>query len=230
MSDPSFTGFTPDTFQFLSELRANNERDWFNANKDRYEAVREPGLALIRDIAKPLSKVSPFFTAVAKKSGGSMMRIYRDVRFSKSKLPYKTNLGIQFRHESGKDVHAPGFYFHIAPDEIFFGAGMWQPANDRLADIRRQIDDDPARWKRIVNRKAFRETFDRVGDSLKRKPRDYDIDHPLIEDLKRKDHIGATSLSRSEVLDRKLIQTLTAHMKTSLPFVRFLCDALHLPA
>jgi uncharacterized protein (TIGR02453 family) len=231
MSVPSFEGFSADTISFLKRLKKNNNRDWFNAHKDQYEQfVREPGLALIRDMEKPLKKVSPFFTAVAKKSGGSMMRIYRDVRFSKNKLPYKTNLGIHFRHEAGKDVHAPGFYFHVHPDEIFFGAGIWRPETDRLNDIRTVIDDDSARWKRIVNKKTFRESFERIGDSLKRPPRGFDANHALIEDLKRKDHLCRIFLTEKEIMDRKLIDRLTGHMKTAMPFVRFLCDALHLPS
>ena len=231
MTIPSFEGFSPKTISFLKKLKKNNNRDWFNEHKDDYEEhVREPGLALIRDMEKPLQKVSPFFTAVAKKSGGSMMRIYRDIRFSKNKTPYKTNLGMHFRHESGKDAHAPGFYFHIDPEEIFLGAGIWRPANDRLNQIRVLIDDDPARWKRIVRKKAFRESFTRGGTSLKRHPRGYDPEHPLIEDLKRKDHMGLVPLKESDIMDRDLIKKLVAQMKTAMPFVRFLCDSLHLPS
>jgi uncharacterized protein (TIGR02453 family) len=231
MALSTFDGFTPKTITFLKQLKKNNNRDWFNDHKDDYEAyVREPGLALIRDMEKPLRKVSPFFTAVAKKSGGSMMRIYRDIRFSKNKTPYKTNLGMHFRHETGKDAHAPGFYFHIDPDEIFLGAGIWRPENDRLNQIRTLIDDDPNRWKRIVNKKKFRETFTRGGTSLKRHPRGYDPDHPLIEDLKRKDHMVLVHLNTSDIMDRDLIKKLIAQMKTAMPFVRFLCDSLHLPS
>ena len=231
MSTSSFEGFSGKTITFLKQLKKNNDRDWFNDHKDDYEQfVREPGLAFIRDMEKPLQKVSPFFTAVAKKSGGSMMRIYRDVRFSKNKTPYKTNLGIHFRHEAGKDVHAPGFYFHVHPDEIFFGAGIWRPETERLNDIRTSIDDNPARWKRIVNKKSFRESFDRIGDSLKRHPRGFDAEHPLIEDLKRKDHLCRIHLTEAEIMDRGLINVLTAHMKSAMPLVRFLCDALHLPS
>lgn len=231
MSTPIFEGFSTDTVSFLQRLRDNNNRDWFNEHKDQFEeVVREPGLAFIRDMEKPLQKVSPFFTAVAKKSGGSMMRIYRDIRFSKNKTPYKTNLGIHFRHQAGKDVHAPGFYFHIHPDEIFFGAGIWRPETDRLNDIRTIIDDDPARWKRIVNKKKFRETFDRVGESLKRPPRGFDPNHALIDELKRKDHLCQIHLTENDILDRNLIDVIAVHMKSAMPFVRFLCDALHLPS
>ena len=231
MSEPIFEGFSSKTISFLQDLKENNNRGWFNAHKDEYEEfVREPGLALIRDMEKPLQKISPFFTAVAKKSGGSMMRIYRDIRFSKDKTPYKTNLAMHFRHETGKSAHAPGFYFHIRPDEVLLGVGIWGPESDVLKQIRFLIDDDQARWKRIIRKKAFRETFHQGGSSLKRHPRGYDPEHPLIEDLKRKDHMGINYLKQSDIMDRKLIDKLTAHMKTAMPYMRFLCDAQHLPS
>ncbi|MDB4392201.1 TIGR02453 family protein, partial [bacterium] len=104
-----FNGFPKETLPFLAELADNNDRDWFRENKPRYEAsVREPAMEFVEAMAGPLRKVSKHFSAVAKRSGGSIMRVYRDTRFSKNKTPFKTNLGIQFRHEFGKDVHAPG--------------------------------------------------------------------------------------------------------------------------
>ena len=112
----SFAGFPKDTLRFLADLSKNNDRDWFADNKDRYEsAFVEPSLEFIAAMEKPLKKISPFLVAAPKKQSGSLMRIYRDVRFSKNKNPYKTNIGIQFRHEAGKDVHAPGLYVHLAP-------------------------------------------------------------------------------------------------------------------
>ena len=126
--------FDASTLKFLRELRANNDRDWFNANKPRYEEhVLDPALRFIDAMYDPLADVAPRFTAIPKRSGGSLMRVYRDTRFSRDKTPYKTNIGIQFRHEFGRDVHAPGYYIHIEPDNAFIGAGMWRPAADPLA-------------------------------------------------------------------------------------------------
>ena len=226
-----FTGFPKDSIKFFKDLEKNNNRNWFAENKARYEDVLlNPALELVTEIAEPLrKKVSPHFLAVAKKSGGSLMRIYRDIRFSKNKTPYKTNLGIHFRHEAGKDVHAPGFYFHIDAKEIFVGAGIWHPDSKTLGMIRSLIDDDPKYWKRSKNSKAFKSAFELHGDSLKRPPRGYDANHPLIDDLKRKDHIGLLSLSRSDIYDRKLIDKLITNFKAAKPFVRFLCDAIHQP-
>ena len=226
-----FEGFTPDTLKFFRQLSKNNNRDWFAENKPWYEdVVLNPALELVKDIEKPLKKVSPHFRAIAKKSGGSLKRIYRDTRFAKDKTPYKTNLGIHFRHEFGKDVHAPGFYFHIDKDEIFVGLGIWRPDSPTIKKIRALIDDDPKRWKRVTNGKSFRETFELRGDTLKRNPRGYSEDHPLIVDLKRKDHFGITPLDKKELYSPKLIDTLTAKFKKGMPYVRFLCDSIPLPS
>lgn len=106
---------TPKLFSFFRDLKKNNDRDWFEANRARYERdVREPLLAFTDAFAEPLYKISPHFRAEPKKVGGSLFRIFRDVRFSKDKSPYKTHAGVHFRHERARDVHAPGFY--LAPD------------------------------------------------------------------------------------------------------------------
>ena len=106
--------FTPALFKFLRELNKNNTREWFQANKDRYETdVRNPMLGFIADFAPYLEGLSPQFVAEPRRSGGSMFRIHRDTRFSKDKSPYKTHAAAQFGHARGKDVHAPGFYLHL---------------------------------------------------------------------------------------------------------------------
>ncbi len=123
-----YTGFEPRTIRFLEQLRDNNDREWFKANKQRYEEdVLDVALRFIISMQEPLRDIAPRFTAVPTRVGGSLMRVYRDTRFSKNKLPYKTNIGIQFRHEQAKDVHSPGYYVHIEPDEVFIGVGMWRP-------------------------------------------------------------------------------------------------------
>ena len=115
----------PELFTFFRELKENNNRDWFQANKARYESqVREPLLQFIADFGLRLAEISPHYLADARRSGGSLFRINRDIRFSSDKSPYKTAAGVQFRHESGKDVHAPGFYLHLEPEGIFAGVGI----------------------------------------------------------------------------------------------------------
>ena len=116
--------FSKSTFKFLDQLAANNNRTWFEENKPRYESlIREPALEFIEAMAPALKMFAPHFRADPRKMGGSLMRVYRDARFSRDKTPYKTNIGIQFRHELGKDVHAPGFYVHISTAECFLAVG-----------------------------------------------------------------------------------------------------------
>ena len=133
----AFEGFPPDAVRFLAELGKNNNRPWFQANRNRYEqSVRAPALAFIEAMAPRLERASPRIYADPSPHGGSLMRIHRDTRFSNDKRPYKTNIGIQFRHERGDDVHAPGLYFHLDPKEFFLACGMWRPDGDALAAVR----------------------------------------------------------------------------------------------
>jgi len=225
-----FPGFQPTIFRFLEELADNNNRPWFQENKGRYERdVREPCLAFIRAFRPRLKKISPFFVASDRRVGGSLMRVYRDTRFTKDKTPYKTNAGIQFRHEFGRDIHAPGFYVHIAPDECFLAMGLWRPDRPSLEQIRAAIDDQPDRWRRVRNHKKFREHFALVGSRLKSAPRGYPTDHPMIEDLKRTDFLGLRDLSEKEVLDEAFADNVATLFAAARPFMRFLCEALKMP-
>ena len=219
--------FTRQTLSFLGQLAKNNRRDWFEAHRDQYEAVvREPALEFIRIMAAPVAKVSPHLRVSDSKVGGSLMRIHRDVRFSKDKSPYKTNVGIQFRHEAGKDVHAPGLYVHLDPKDCFLGAGMWQPESKALAQIRRAIDADGAAWKRVRDGKRFRGKWSLEGASLKRPPRGYDADHPYVEDLMRKDFIAAVHLKRDDVLAPDFPQSCANLFQAASGFLAFLAGAI----
>ena len=136
--------FGPGLFSFLADLRTNNNRDWFAANKDRYEEqLLEPALAFIDAFAPRLEKISPHFRADARPSGGSLFRIYRDTRFSKDKSPYKTNVGIHFRHERAKNAHAPGYYLHIGPVRSSPAAGFGTPPPRRPPQSARQSSPTP---------------------------------------------------------------------------------------
>jgi uncharacterized protein (TIGR02453 family) len=225
-----FRRFDPTLFQFLEELSNNNNRPWFQENKSRYEReVLEPSLAFIRVFAPRLKKISQFFTADDRRVGGSLMRIYRDTRFARDKTPYKTNVGIQFRHEMGRDIHAPGFYVHIAPGECFLGVGTWRPDRASLRLIRQAIVEQPSIWSRATRGKRFRACFELAGDSLKRPPRDFPADHPLVEDLKRTDLVGQRELNERDVLGAGFLDNVASSFTAARPFMRFLCDALTVP-
>jgi uncharacterized protein (TIGR02453 family) len=227
MPKQSFPGFPEDLVTFLIELSRHNNRTWFEANRNRYETnVRTPALEFIAAMAGPLKKISPNFVAMPKKVGGSLMRIHRDVRFSKDKKPYKTNLGIQFRHAAGKDVHAPGFYFHVDPHEVFIGVGIWRPESDALLRIRESIDENPAAWKKAKGNKPFVERFKLAGESLKRPPQGYGADHPLIEDLKRKDFIAGTALEHDDLLEPTVVEQVAEDFRRAKLLMSFLCKAV----
>jgi len=220
--------FTPDTFAYLTELSLHNERPWFEANKHRYEsAVREPARAFIRAMAPHLATLSPELVASDKKVGGSLMRVFRDTRFSADKTPYKTNIGIQFRLGADKDVHAPGLYFHVAPDELFLGAGMWHPPKEAVTAIRDHIVAAPETWSTSARGLGLGlELWD--GEPLKRPPRGYPADHPLVEDLKRTSFLLSADLSADDILAPDLPERVMRPFTAAMPFMHFLCDALGL--
>jgi len=220
--------FTAKTFKFLSDLEKNNNRDWFNEHKQDYEdLVRTPALDLIEDIEKPLQKFAPQFNAIPNKVGGSLMRVYRDVRFSKDKTPYKINIGIQFRHQRGKDVHAPSYYCHLSQAECFIGAGIWRPDGGALKGIREAIDEKPAAWKKA--KRAVKNGFELSGNALIRPPRGFDKAHPLLDDLRRKDFIAIKPVLRRQMYAADLPDWLANQYRTSTPFMKFLCKSLQVP-
>ena len=221
---------TPQLFKFLRELKRNNNREWFAENKQRYQReVRDPAVELVAQLERPLARVAPMLSAVAKGHGGSVMRIYKDTRFSKDKTPYKTNVGISLRHQANKDIHAPGVYIHLEPGECFIGAGCWRPQRDVLAAIRTAIDDDPKGWKRARDNKSFREHFDLAGEQLKTSPRDYPADHVSIEDLRRIDFIAVAPISQSEVTSDQVVSLVIDRIKRARPLMKFLCEAIDVP-
>jgi uncharacterized protein (TIGR02453 family) len=219
--------FGPELFAFLRELKLNNRREWFIANQRRYEdAVKGPAQRFISDVGPRLAKVSPNFLADPRPVGGSLFRIYRDVRFGQDKTPYKTHTGIQFRHRAGQDAHAPGFYLHLEPRHCFVAAGTWRPDAAALAGTREAIVSRPREWKRVRDGRRFRASFELSGDALVRPPRGYDPAHPFIEDLKRKDYVAAAGLTESDVTSDEFLDRFVGLCREAGPFVRFLCQGI----
>ena len=210
--------FSKELFQFLVELKFNNDRAWFQANKSRYEDfMKKPMLAFIEAFAKPLKRVNPAFVAEPR----SMFRIYRDTRFAKDKTPYKTHAAAHFMHRAASDVHAPGFYLHIEPGESFIAAGMWSPEADALKLIRKAIMAHPRAWLPLSRMPLW-------GESYVRPPKGVDPAHRFIADLKRKHFISWVDLKDSEVLAADFMQRAAKAMKKLDKLNRFLCDALRL--
>jgi len=220
--------FSREALNFLSELRIHNKRDWFEKNKERYNArVRDPFLRFIADLAPGLRKINPHIVVDPSPTRGSMMRIYRDIRFSRDKSPYKTSAAAHFWHEKGKDGATPAYYLHLEPSGSLIGAGIWRPEPRALRKIRDAIVADPKRWKRITS--AGQLGYCKMtGESLKRPPRGYDPEHPLIEDIKRRDFTLGRPLADGEVLRRDFLQLTLTNFRQTAPFVEFLSDAIGL--
>jgi uncharacterized protein (TIGR02453 family) len=215
---------TPALFRFLAELSRHNDREWFNANKDRYLAeVRDPLLGFVSAIAPKLSAISPQIVADPRPSGGSLLRIYRDTRFSRDKTPYKTNAGLWFRVGADKDVEGPGYYLHLAPGQVFMAAGMWHPSSEPLRAVRESIVKDPQGWRR-----ATRSRLSHEESTLKRPPRGFDPAHPLIEDLKRTSFTVGESFTERQACASSFPMAFVTACRREAPLVRFLSRAVGL--
>ena len=220
---------TAELFAFLRELKANNNRQWFAAHRDRYESrVREPLLQFIREFDFRLRDISPAFLADPRRVGGALFRLHRDTRFSADKRPYKTHAGIQFRHRLGKGVHSPGFYLHLEPDNCFVALGLWRPDGRALLAVRKAIVGDADRWRSVVEGDSFRTHFRFGGESLTRAPRGFDSGHPHIDDLRRKDFVVYRELSDAETRDADFIDAFASSCRLGAPFMRFLTEAVGL--
>ena len=225
MSGVDPPSFSAGLFKFLRELKANNQRDWFQANKARYEEdVKEPALAFIEDIGHRLPEVAPHLVADTK----SLFRIHRDTRFAKDKTPYKTHVGIYFRHARAAEADTPGLYLHLEPGHVFLGAGIWHPQTPALKRIRDAIVARPDGWREATT------AGDPVwrladGEALKRAPAGYPADHPLIEDLKRKSFAIVSPLPRRQVTGRGFLDECVQRMHAARPAMAFISGALGLP-
>jgi uncharacterized protein (TIGR02453 family) len=225
-----FPGFPRDFFTFFEELKHNNNREWFSDNKPRYqESVVNPISEFIVCMAPRLKTISPHYVANPAPHGGSMFRIYRDTRFSKDKTPYKTHAAVHFRHEAGKDAHAPGYYVHLDSNELFFGGGIWAPPGPQLGLIRDAIVDNARSWSRIANAAKVRAAGGIRGDSLKRPPRGFDAEHVHIEDLKRKSFYVMVEAKPSAIYKPEFIDQVTEAFRIATPLNRFITHTLNLP-
>lgn len=222
--------FSPRTFKFLRELRVNNRREWFLANKLRYESeVRDPMLEFIAAFAPRLKAISRHYVADPRPSGGSMFRIYRDTRFSPDRSPYKTHLAAHFTHAAGGDVHSAGFYLHLAPGEVFVASGIWRPDAGTALKIRSAIASQPKKWKAATGSSDLKVKCSLGGAMLKRPPAGFAADHPMIEELKRKDFIASASFDEADACSPRFIDRFSDICETTAPLMCFLTIALDLP-
>lgn len=213
-----------ETINFLNLVAANNNREWFAANKYLYEEAKADLFPFIAKLIKELSAIDPQYSS-ATEPKKALMRIYRDVRFSKNKDPYKKNYGIAF-DVKGYGPNTPSYYLHIQPGGCFFGVGFWQPEAAVLKKIREEIDYSAEEFLAIVNDKNFKKIYKLSSeDKLKKAPKGYEIDHPQIEFLKLKSFIATFQIPDSEFLEPTIVDKLITAFATIQPFVLFLRKA-----
>jgi len=216
--------FAPELFTFLEHLRRNNRRPWFQKHRDEYEEfARQPSLRFITDLSLRIREISPWLVADPKPVGGSLFRIYRDIRFSKDKRPYKWHVGMNFWHAAANEtVHDPGLYLHLDPEESFIAGGVWHPDPRSLARMRDAIAINFEGWKKA------KRGLELGGDTLTRPPRGYPADHPAIEDLKRKDIVASFDLSKKQICGPNFMDDFLKSAKKMAPLLGFLSEALKL--
>lgn len=228
-----FGGFNPAALRFLRSLARHNTREWFTANRPRYETfVRGPLAALVEEMDVRFARAAPEIVGEPKRS---IFRIHRDVRFSRDKSPYKTHAACWFYHQDagrqvGQDAEggSAGFYFHLQPGASFLGAGLWMPPRSQLARIRDALLDDHRGLARRVLHPAVRRRFGRLDEDgmLTRAPRGYPPEHPAGPWLRYTSFTMGRALGDREVLSPRLPATLERDYARLLPLVRWLNGAL----
>jgi len=222
--------FNGKTISFLKNLQNNNNRVWFNEHKQDYEdLIRTPAFNLINTLKPTIKSISPHYNAIAKKTGGALIRVYRDVRFAKDKTPYKTHIGLYFKHALAKNMHTPGFYIHIHKDECLLGVGTWRPDGPTLHKIRDFMIDNPNSWKLLKQDKGLNEHFELTGERLKRPPRGFPPEHELVEDLKRKEFVAIHNFDLKVALRADFPDYVADKFTKGAQLVEWLCEACDYP-
>ena len=208
-----------ETFDFLKRLEKNNNREWFNENKKEFKEIE----AEVKQVYNQLFELLNVHDDIDKMK---MFRIYRDVRFSKNKLPYKTHFGGSFNRR--KPELRGGYYLHIQPNnESFIATGFWEPNKDDLFRIRKEIEMDDTEIRKIISNKSFKNIWgELVGDELKSAPRDFDKDHPAIDLIRKKQYIFTKKYTDKEVLSQSFLEDINKSFKAIRPYFDYMSDVL----
>ncbi|CAN5166269.1 DUF2461 domain-containing protein [soil metagenome] len=210
----------PDTLQFLLDLNVNNNKTWFDANRKRFEAAKKDVEQLVGEILIGCANFEP--ALIDFKAKDCVFRIYRDVRFSKDKTPYKNNMGAWFNKGGKKAAHA-GYYLHSEPGNSMLAGGMYMPESEQLRNVRQEIDYNTEEFKNILNNTKFKKTFGELNDyKLKTTPKGYTKDHPEIETLKQTSFVVSRKVTDAELLDKKFASKAVEVFETLHPFNAFL--------
>lgn len=214
------------TVKFLKELKKNNNKPWFDANRKIYETAKADYISLVDSVISATAKFDEPVGHLRAKD--CIFRINRDVRFSKDKSPYKTNMGA-FITPGGKKVNAPGYYFHCEPGNSFAAGGSYMPEPADLAKIRQEIDYSFDEWNKIISNKTFKKYFTKGVegiDVLSRPPKGYADDNPAIAYLKMKSFIVSRPLNDADLLDKNLVKEIAKTFEAIKPMIDFLNHAM----
>jgi len=210
--------------EFLEELSKNNNREWFAANKQKYEASKNAFVKVITSVHAALSVFDAEIRGI--KPQDCMFRIYRDVRFSKDKSPYKTNFGAYF-NKFGKKINNAGYYFHIEPGNCFLSGGIYMPPPPLLKSLRQEVYYNFEEFKKVISDKKFKNYFgDITGDKLQRLPPEFSKDFAGSEYLKFKDYIVVHNYNPSDFSEKELVRYVTKVFKEVKPLNDFLNRAV----
>lgn len=212
------------TIDFLKKLGKNNNKAWFDKNRDNYEAAKEDFETFITELRDELAKLEPAITD--QKPKDMIFRIFRDVRFSKDKTPYKDHFGA-YMSRAGRKAPDAGYYLHLMPGKSFLAGGIWMPENPVLKKLRQEVDYNLKEFNGIIKAPAFKKLFTKLeGEQLKTVPQGYSADNPAIEYLKMKSFIVSTPIKDEDFLSKTAVSKMMKTFTTMKPLVDFLNRAL----
>lgn len=212
------------TIRFLKQLSKNNNKPWFDEHRSDYEGARADFAAFIQKVIDQHGKKDPGIRNLVAKD--CMFRINRDVRFSKNKAPYKTNMGASINKSGKKAEHSAGYYFHLEPGASFVGGGIWMPPADTLRKIRQEIDYNLKEFTGIIKARAFKTVYGGLDSSpefkLSRVPRGYDPENPAADFLKYKSYLATMPLSDADLGSKALLAKVGKAFEALQPLIEFL--------
>ena len=216
------------TLKFLRDLKKNNHKTWFDSNRKAFEAAKADYATLVNEVIKGLGKKDPFIAPLTAKE--CVFRINRDVRFSKNKDPYKTNMGMYLSRDGKKSLFS-GYYFHLEPGGKSFAAGgLWMPEAEVIKKVRQEIDYNWDEFNRIIQNKKFVSVYTSLqreeGMTLSREPKGYEKDNPAIEYIKLKSWVATTPFTDAQLISNTLAKDLVAAFQTLQPLILFLNRAI----
>jgi uncharacterized protein (TIGR02453 family) len=215
------------TLKFLKDLKKNNNKPWFEKNRRSYEEVKADFANFIQAVIDKHAKSDPTIKSIVAKD--CMFRINRDVRFSKDKSPYKTNMGAYISRGGKKSIYG-GYYFHCEPGSCFVGGGLWMPMPPELNKVRQEIDYNFAAFKKIINSKKFKSVYKDLSRDpeyiLSRVPKGYDPNNPAAEYLKLKSFVSMAALKDSDLTSKDLVKKTTNAFEALQPVIEFVNESL----